>query len=105
MDIEAFGIAVSVVTFVTGSAIALWPRRDIQALKQLEADEMTATRELLQSAAIGCADDEQMPDSMTPALLDYADSLVPSVHAGTMTPASAIDKITKRARHFAKNVP
>ena len=102
MDAEAFGIAFSITVFVVGSAIALWPRRDFQALQQLEGDEMAATRMLLQESAAGCADNEKMPDCMMPALLDFADTLVPAVHAGTMTPASAIDKITKCARAMAR---
>lgn len=104
MDAEALGIAFVIACGVVASVVALWPRRDIAALQQLEADEMSATRELLQTSAVRVADDEQMPDSMMPALLDFADSLVPSVHAGTVAIASAITKITNRAQFFKRSL-
>lgn len=98
-DPEAFGIAIVIAVLIVSACIKLWPRKDRRL--ETEAAEMSAEREALKTAALYAADAEQLAEGMTVSLLDYADSLVPFVMAG-MTRASAITKITSKARKWAR---
>lgn len=99
---QALGLAFVLSAVVIAAVIAVWPRRSPDEDVILEAEEMSETREQLQEACPRIADDEGLPDSALPVLLDYADTLVERVEAGTVTLSSALAKVTAQARRLRR---
>lgn len=101
MTPELTGALYLALILIIACAVLFWPqpkpRPDAATLLQSE-------RNRFRSSAARIADAEDLPDGMTPALLDLADRLALDVHEGRRTVASAIAHMSATARTWTREM-
>ena len=105
MNIETIlGAAVALFAVASAAAVIYWPEPAPKPVTPDPAALLTAERVRMHTAAANIADDEALPDTMTPALLDLADRLALDVHEGRRTPASAMQYLTATCRRWSREI-